>query len=85
MKDYKSMIKALRAKRPESVKLKLFKDNGRYKGDVLASVNGRRFLIQRGVQVELPYPIAQVLLDSQKQDEKAALLVSALSGEARFA
>ncbi len=82
---YLQMVAALRAARPESVSMKLFKDNGRYKSDVLASVNGRRFLIQRGVEVEMPYAIAQVLRASQKQDEQAAQLVSRLREEARFA
>ena len=82
---YLEMVAALRAARPETVTMKLFKDNGRYKGDVLASVNGRRFLIQRGVEVEMPYAIAQVIRASQKQDENAALLVSRLRTEARFA
>ncbi len=82
---YLEMVAALRAGRAETVTMKLFKDNGKYKGDVFASVNGRRFHIQRGVEVEMPYAIAQVIKASEKQDEKAARLVSRLSGEARFA
>lgn len=82
---YQNMVKRLRAQRPKTETIKLFKDNGRYKGDMLVSVNGRRFLIQRGVEVTVPYPIAQVIRQSMRQDERAALLVSKLAGEARFA
>lgn len=83
--SYLEMVEGLRQNRPETVTIKLFKDNGRYKSDMLASVNGRRFLLQRGVEVEVPYAIAQVIDASIKQDEQAALLVSRLRGEARFA
>lgn len=82
---YLSMVAALRAKRPETETVKLFKDNGRYKGDMLVSVNGRRFLIQRGVEVTVPYAIARVIERSAKQDEQAAMLVSRLASESRFA
>ena len=82
---YLSMVAELRRNRPETERIKLFKDNGRYKNDVFVSVNGRSFLLQRGVELELPYAIAQVVKASIKQDEQAALLVSRLRGEARFA
>lgn len=82
---YLSMVAALRANRPETETVKLFKDNGRYKGDMLVSVNGRRFLIQRGVEVQVPYAIARVIERSNKQDEQAAMLVSRLASESRFA
>ncbi len=82
---HQAMVAALRKARPERETVKLFKDNGRYKGDMLASVNGRRFLLQRGVEVEVPYAIARVIERSVKQDERAAMLVSRLANEARFA
>ena len=82
---YHAMVAALRKNRDENVTLKLFKDNGRYKGDMLVSVNGRRFLLQRGVEVTVPYSIAEVIRHSVKQDEQAAMLVSRLANEARFA
>lgn len=82
---YQTMLERLRAKRPQTQTIKLFKDNGRYKGDMLVSVNGRRFLLQRGVEVTVPYSIAQVIRQSLHQDEHAAMLVSKLAGEARFA
>ncbi|MDO5112174.1 MAG: hypothetical protein Q4E65_07700 [Clostridia bacterium] len=83
--QYHAMVAALRAARPEKETVKLFKDNGRYKGDMLVSVNGRRFLLQRGMEVEVPYAIARVIERSARQDEQAAMLVSRLANEARFA
>lgn len=82
---YLEMVAQLRSERPETQKIKLFKDNGRYRNDVFVSVNGRSFLLQRGVELELPYAIAQVVKQSIMQDEQAAKLVSRLRGEARFA
>ena len=38
----------------EKVRIKLFKDNGRYKGDLFVSVNGVNYKIRRGVEVEVP-------------------------------
>ena len=36
--------------------------------DVYVSVNGRRWQIQRGVEVEVPECVSEVLLHSQKMD-----------------
>lgn len=82
---YLCMVEALRKNRPATEKVRLFKDSGRYKGDVFASVNGRRFLIQRGVEVELPYAVAQVIRASERQDEAAARFAGRCREEARFA
>jgi hypothetical protein len=61
---------------PELVKVKLFKDNRRYKGDVFVSVNGRNYQIQRGVEVEVPPEVAEVLEHSQRQDDLAATKIA---------
>ena len=53
------------------VKVKLFKDNQNYSGDVFVAVNGESYLIQRGVTVEVPEYIAEVLETSQREDENA--------------
>lgn len=66
----------------ETVKIKLFKDNGRYKGDVYVSVNGRRYQIQRGVEVEVPAEVAEVLEHSQRQDNLAASRIAQAEAEA---
>lgn len=50
------------------VELQLFKDNRRYKDDVKVFVNGRNWVIQRGVPVKVPRYVANVIHRSQKQD-----------------
>jgi hypothetical protein len=50
------------------VKIHLFKDNKAYTDDVFVGVNGRTFLIKRGVDVEVPECVAEVLRNSQAQD-----------------
>lgn len=57
------------------VTVRLFKDNHEYKDDVFIGVNGKTWLIQRGVEVEVPDYVAEVLSNSQKQDEAAALMI----------
>ncbi len=51
----------------EKVKVKLFKDTGRYKDDVFVAVNGVGMLVPRGVEVEIPRRYAEVLMNSEKQ------------------
>lgn len=55
------------------VKIRLFKDNQNYTGDVFVSVNGENYLIKRGVTVEVPDYIAEVLESSQREDENAVI------------
>lgn len=59
--------------KPNMVRVKLFKDNQNYSGDVFVAVNGESYLIQRGVTVEVPDYIAEVLDTSQREDEKATM------------
>ena len=54
------------------VKIHLFKDNGRYKDPVFVGVNGKSWQIQRGVDVEVPESVAEVLEHSMQQDGVAA-------------
>ena len=55
------------------VRIRLFKDNQNYTGDVFVSVNGENYLIKRGVTVDVPDYIAEVLESSQREDENAVL------------
>lgn len=64
----------------ERVTIRLFKDNAKYKDDVFVAVNGRSFLIQRGVDIEVPRCVAQVLEDSMEQDAKTAELMEREAG-----
>ena len=61
----------------EKVRIKLFKDNGRYKGDLFVSVNGVNYKIRRGVEVEVPRAVAEVLEHRQRQDDLTAARIAA--------
>ena len=58
------------------VKIKLFKDYGESRDDVFVAVNGESYLIQRGVEVEVPSYIAEVLEHSAAQDEETQQLMA---------
>ena len=45
----------------KNVRIRLFKDNSRYKGDLFVSVNGVNYKIRRGVEVEVPPEVAEGL------------------------
>ena len=60
------------------VKIHLFKDNKNYNGDVGVAVNGRPFQIQRGVEVEVPECVAEVLRNSEAQNAEAVRLMDDL-------
>ena len=58
------------------VTITLFKDNKTYTEDVFVGVNGKTWQIQRGVEVEVPDYVAEVLKNSMKQDNLAFGLMS---------
>ena len=60
----------------------LFKDNERYNNDVFVGVNGKSYLIQRGVDVEVPEEVAEVLEHSAAQDMAASRRMDALAAAA---
>jgi len=53
------------------VSIKLFKDGKNYADDVFVGINGRRYLIQRGVELQVPYAVAKVLEDSRSMEQSA--------------
>ena len=55
----------------DTVVIRLFKDNQRYKAPVFVGVNGETYLIQRGVDVEVPKAVAEVLRHSEEMDNAA--------------
>ena len=61
----------------ELVTIKLFKDNENYKDDVFVGVNGQTWQIQRGIEVEVPKCVAEVLRHSQQADTDAARRIEA--------
>ncbi len=64
-----------------NVKVRLFKDNGRYKNDVFVSVNGRNYQIRRGEEVEVPAEVAEVLEHSANQDALTARRMEAAAAQ----
>ena len=54
----------------------MFKDKDKYSEDVTVVVNGNTFRIQRGVEVEVPYYVAEVLRNSEKADEETEIKIS---------
>ena len=46
-------------------------------GDLFVSVNGVNYKIRRGVEVEVPPEVAEVLEHSQQQDEYTAARIAA--------
>lgn len=55
----------------ELVKIKLFKDNSKYKDDVFVAVNGKGMIVPRGKEVEIPRKFAIALQNSEAQDSFA--------------
>lgn len=70
-------------KQQKSVRIRLFQDNGRYKGDLFVSVNGVNYKIRRGVEVQVPPEVAEVLEHSQMQDERTAARIAAAENTAQ--
>lgn len=69
---------SLAAPVPKMVKIRLFKDNGKYSGDVFVGLNGKGFKIKRGVEVEVPEGVAEILEHSQNQDAKTMERIEAV-------
>ena len=67
----------------QAVRIKLVKDNSRYKEDLFVSVNGVNYKIRRGVEVEVPPEVAEVLEHSQMQDERTAARIAAAENAAQ--
>ena len=65
----------------ELVKVKLFRDNNKYKDDVFVSVNGENRVIKRGVEVEIKRKFAAVLDSSDLQDYETSMLIEKKSNE----
>ena len=63
----------------ELVTVQLFKDNDRYRDDLFVAVNGERILIQRGVPVQIKRKFAEVIENSQKQDQQTDALMQRMA------
>ena len=69
----------------EPVKIRLFRDNDRYRDRVYVAVNGRNCLIERGKWITVKRKFALVLDQSEIQDMCAATLAEAEQDRFRVA
>lgn len=53
------------------VKITLFKDNEKYKDDVTVVLNGKFYTIKRGVEVEVPLGVVEIINNANKQEQIA--------------
>lgn len=63
----------------ELVDIQLFYDGVNYKDDLFVCVNGSSFQIKRGVKVQVPRYVAEVIHNSEVQDHRTQMLMMALS------
>ena len=68
-------------KQKDTVKIKLFRDEGKYKDPLFVQINGRSFLIKRGEPVTVPVEVAAVVNQSLMQDGHAAQLIRGLTSK----
>lgn len=61
--------------------IELFHDGDKYKDDVIVAVNGKMYQIQRGVPVEVPPEVYEVLQNSKKQDAQAYSFMEKLEAD----
>lgn len=67
----------------ETVKIKLPLTREK-QGDVFVSINGQNWLLQRGVEIEVPKAVAEVLENSREMDELAITRQRTLASGANF-
>ena len=65
----------------EPVRVRYFKDNDKYKGDIFVGYNGRTFQIQRGVEIEVPRIVDEIIRQSEEQDLHSAEYQERLQAE----
>ena len=70
--EVKTEEKAPKADAARKVKVRLFRDSNQYKDSLFVAVNGESYMIPRGVEVEVPYYIAEVIENSLREDQKTA-------------
>lgn len=65
----------------ERVRIKLFKDDKDYKDDFVCGINGKIYQIQRGVYVDVPKSVAEIIEHSESQDARTAMMIEQLVTE----
>ena len=71
VKKTETAVQETKAVEKDTEVIRLFKDSQRYKAPVFVGVNGETYLIQRGVDVEVPKAVAEVLRHSEEMDNAA--------------
>jgi len=61
----------------DKVKIRLFKDNDKYKDDVTVGINGKITRIKRGVWVEVSRAVKEILDHQEEQDIQTAEMMTA--------
>lgn len=78
--DTKETEQAVKAYDPwEEVEYKIPRQPGARNADVFVRVNDRKFQIKRGVTVKIPRCVAEVLDNTEKQDDATADLIDQLT------
>lgn len=57
--------------KPETVKIKLQKDRNKNSLPQFVGINGNSYLIPRGVWVEVPYEVSEILRMKEEQEDRA--------------
>ena len=78
----KDTVQAEPVQEKDTEVIRLFKDSQRYKAPVFVGVNGETYLIQRGVDVEVPKAVAEVLRHSKEMDNAAMARIAAAESAA---
>lgn len=60
----------------EYVEVELFRDNGRYKDDVLVCVNGESCQIQRGVRTKIKRKFYWAIQNQMRQDKATSIMLA---------
>lgn len=83
MSEEKNAVAAVNADRAgeEYVSVRLFKDSGKYKDDLLVCVNGESCLIQRGVTVQVKRKFLWAIQNQMRQDASTANLIQTMSSD----
>ena len=63
----------------EPVEFYAFRDNDKYKDDIVVGVNGKIYQIKRGVTVRIPRFVRDVIVRSMDLDAKTAELIDSQS------
>lgn len=71
--------KAERERMKEMVEIKLFKDNDRYQDDLFVGYNGTGYIVKRGIPVKVPRAVAQIISDSETQQDAAVSMITELT------